>query len=537
MVSITKQHVGKYTYLYESTSYRDKQGRPRNKKTKIGKIDPNTNQITYTQKYLQTQNTTTTTTTNNNNSNTDNIKEIIDKTKTYGTYYFLTQLTQKIGLLQTLKTAFPTQHNDIFTLASYLTTQNNPVMYCQDWLNENHWIKETEKLSSQKISQLLNDINETQKNNFYKQWHNHIKEKENIALDISSNSSYSTQRTECEWGHNRDNENLPQTNICLLFGQTSRLPIYQTSYSGSLSDVSTLECTTKKFQALFGQTDDTFIMDKAFYSQKNLTMLLSKKVKFLVSVPFSNNFAKEQVRIERKNIDNIDNIVLTSGEPIRGVHRERVWGSQRVKLHVHIYFDPQRALNARNDLFTLIAKLKELVVSNGGVGAGGVEFEGCRVAIQKYLVVRKSKRVSCGFTVRVREDVVESELVLSGWLVLLSDSLVGVQGALDVYRLRDGVEKGFWQYKSNLGLDRLRVHSDVRAENKLFVAFVALILSCCVYNTLRAKDLFGEFTFERVFLTLAKLKSVCIGGQHVLCPLTRQQKDLFEAFDIPLPVG
>jgi hypothetical protein len=30
---------------------------------------------------------------------------------------------------------------------------------------------------------------------------------------------------------------------------------------------------------------------------------------------------------------------------------------------------------------------------------------------------------------------------------------------------------------------------------------------------------------------------VCIGGQHVLCPLTRQQKDLFEAFDIPLPVG
>ena len=34
MTSITKQHIGKYTYLYESTSYRDKQGRPRNKKNK-----------------------------------------------------------------------------------------------------------------------------------------------------------------------------------------------------------------------------------------------------------------------------------------------------------------------------------------------------------------------------------------------------------------------------------------------------------------------------------------------------------------------
>jgi hypothetical protein len=34
MPSITKQHQGKYTYLYESHSYRDDQGRPRNHKIK-----------------------------------------------------------------------------------------------------------------------------------------------------------------------------------------------------------------------------------------------------------------------------------------------------------------------------------------------------------------------------------------------------------------------------------------------------------------------------------------------------------------------
>ena len=319
----------------------------------------------------------------------------------------------------------------------------------------------------------------------------------------------------------------------MLFGQTSRLPIYQTSYSGSLNDVVTLECTTKKFQALFGQTDDVFIMDKAFYSQKNLNMLLSKKVKFLVSVPFSNNFAKEQVEKERKNIDNIQNIVLTSGgEPIRGVHKVRVWGGQGVKLDVHIYFDPQRALNDRNDLFSLIANLKEVVV-----GGDVSEFERCRVKICKYLIVRKSKRVACGCTVRVREDVVEQELVVSGWLVLVSNCFVSVQDALDAYRLRDVVEKGFWQYKCNLGLDRLRVHSDLRAENKSFVAFVALILSCCVRNTLKQSKLCQDFTFDQVFLVLDKLKSVCIDGQHILRPLTRQQKDIFEAFNLPIPVG
>ena len=52
MPSITKQRIGKYTYLYESVSYRDDLGRPRNYKTKIGKIDPDTGVTIYSADYL-----------------------------------------------------------------------------------------------------------------------------------------------------------------------------------------------------------------------------------------------------------------------------------------------------------------------------------------------------------------------------------------------------------------------------------------------------------------------------------------------------
>jgi transposase len=98
----------------------------------------------------------------------------------------------------------------------------------------------------------------------------------------------------------------------MLFGQTTKLPIYQLNYSGSLNDTSTLEHTIKKFQALFGISNDTFIMDKAFYSQKNLNLFLIKKTKFLVSVPFTNSFAKDQVRSEQKDIDTLQNLILTT---------------------------------------------------------------------------------------------------------------------------------------------------------------------------------------------------------------------------------
>lgn len=61
-----------------------------------------------------------------------------------------------------------------------------------------------------------------------------------IALDITSISSYSQLMKSCEWGYNRDHENLPQINLCMLFGEESMLPVYQTAYTGSLKDVTTL---------------------------------------------------------------------------------------------------------------------------------------------------------------------------------------------------------------------------------------------------------------------------------------------------------
>jgi len=53
---------------------------------------------------------------------------------------------------------------------------------------------------------------------------------------------------------------------------------------------------------------------------------------------------------------------------------------------------------------------------------------------------------------------------------------------------------------------------------------MALILCSSIYNVLREKGLCREFTFDRLFLSLSKLKSVCIDGQNILRPLTRQQK-------------
>ena len=40
MSSIVRQRVGDKIYIYESVSYRNEDGKPRNKRVSIGKVDP-----------------------------------------------------------------------------------------------------------------------------------------------------------------------------------------------------------------------------------------------------------------------------------------------------------------------------------------------------------------------------------------------------------------------------------------------------------------------------------------------------------------
>ena len=534
MASITKQRIGKYTYLYESVSYRDEHGRPRNNKTKIGKIDPKTGETIYTTEYLA-KNPTSGLSVHPICLHAKEVpteikkyaEQFFDSLKTFGVFWFLLKIAEKIGLIDIMQQVFPKIWQEIFTIACYLVVSDKPVMYCENWLDENEWL-EVGNMSSQRISELFTRFDEGQRYHFYRLWSSYIQEQEYLALDITSISSYSKQITDCEWGHNRDNEKLPQINLCMLYGESSRLPVFQTNYSGSLSDVTTLESTISEFRAIVGERDINVVMDKGFYSAKNVTFLIRQGVHFLVAMSFNNKTAKQLVSNERQDIDRIDNVIRASDAPIRGVHRLIHWPNSDKELHAHIYYDPEKAIKERNDLYGHIAKLKEIATND----PNNTKF---KKDIERYLRIEKSD--TSGKKILIREDVVAKSLETTGWFILLSDQIEDSQVAYDIYRMKDVVEKSFWKYKNSLGLERLRVHTDERALNKTFIAFIALILSSHIHNIMSQKELYKIMTFDKLFLSLSKLKSATVSGHRVLRPLSKQLKDVFDIFTLPLPVG
>ena len=530
MSSIVPQKVGKHTYLYESVSYRNEKGKPRNNRKPIGKIDPVTGHPIYKPEYIERMIAAGKPITTVQTIESFTVEDIFRSSiRDYGAFYLFRVLAENMGLLTVLQKAFPGNWEEIFNLAAYLISTGDPFAYCEDWLATTEAYA-VGAMTSQRISELLVSISHEERDKFYRMWCALRSETEYLALDITSTSSYSELVDSVEWGYNRDGEKLPQINICLLMGYRSRYPIFQTVYSGSLKDVSTLLNTIDAFQALAGKKQMIAVMDKGFFKTKNVNAMLSKQrhVDFVVAMPFTSKFAKDQVAGERKDIDTLSNTIVCGGVSLRAVTKLRRWNSSH-KVYAHIYYNSRKAQGMREDLYTHVATLRDQAKGQPEKCAKDDDYT-------KYLIIRHSEKDGGGYTVNLREDVVAAELETAGWVVIISNFITDAAEAIKIYHEKDIVEKGFLRLKNSLDLGRIRVHSEASMQNKVFIGFISLILLTGIHNVMLSKKLYAKMTMRKMILALSKLRVQMVKGIRILSPITKEQRIIYEAFEVDIPV-
>jgi transposase len=524
--------VGKHIYIYEVCGFRDANGNSRNKKHPVGKIDPRSGEPVYKPEYIAKM-----------ADAGSPVKlsprpfEIADirqsAIKEYGSFYFLHAIAELIGLKQILSQAMTSCWQEIFTLASYLICSEDPFMYCEHWVETNETLP-TGSLSSQRISELLHAITVEERTNFYRAWGQYRSEREYLALDITSISSWSYLIEDVEWGYNRDGEKLPQVNLCMLMGEQSKLPVFQTLYCGSLKDVSTLETTVEEATAYSTHHKKVLlVMDKGFYSAKNLTILLNHRgFRFIMPVPFTVRMARELVRREKDAIDTISHTLVSGKHSVRAVGVVESWETDRQgcrhQLYTHLYFNPLKAAERKEELYAHVALLVQAARENP-------KNKKFREDFTRYLSINPKGNGNAGCSIKVRHEVLEKELETSGWLVLVSNRVKDPREALSIYRAKDVVEKGFFRLKNSIDLERLRIHSWQSMQNKAFIGFVSIILLSHINKVMLEKGLYKKFTIKSLILTLKKLRIQYINGQPILFPVTKEQKMIFDAFSILEP--
>jgi transposase len=543
MACLVHHKIRNDTYLYYSISFRnkDKGNRPESKRVLIGKINKDTGLPIFkpeAAKYVKELGLDSNVSekcsfADDNRKNNFSVNDLLNSSvKKLGSHLLLSQISNDIGLENILQDVFPNDWQHILTLTNYLVCVDDPVMYCEDWLESNEALVPPKAMSSQRISEILASLSSQQITNFYSAWSKFRQEKEYLALDITSISSYSNLIESVEWGYNRDGEKLPQVNLCMLYGEESGLPVYSVSYSGSLKDVSTLKTTLEQLECLHEGLDYKLVMDKGFYSKKNIDgMLESKDLKFIIATPFTNMMAKKMVNDLRPDIHkfkDIKNSVAIGNDVLYGKTKKILWDTKNgQRIIAHILFNSKNAEIIRDDLIAQVHNLKN---------EASLEPEKCsrQRKYSRYLSFRKSAKSDNGYSIKIKTNIMEKELSYAGWLILLTNHLVDFSEAIEIYRSKDIVEKGFLRFKNNLGLNRLRVHSDRNMNSKLFIAFIALILMSHIHRTMLKNGFYKTMTMKQLIKTLDKLQVLTINKKRIIYPATKQQKTIFSAFGVRL---
>ena len=344
-----------------------------------------------------------------------------------------------------LKETFPDDWKAMLTCAYYLVSEGRSLCHAEQWSSSAR-TPFGGRLGDQRISELLTRITAEKQQAFFAKWTGtNYAQEDFFALDITSVSSYSEQNSFVRNGYNRDKEALPQINLLMVTGEKTHLPVYYQMLPGSIHDVSTLRMNLQKMY-LLDMKSLSLVMDKGFYSERNIDELYRLHHKFLIGVPFSTSLADKAVERNREAIVSHHHLIEVMGNELYAVTESKPWkGSHRMYGN----------------------KIK---------------------------------------------DAAE---------------------ALSVYRRKDAVEKEFDDLKNDLDMKRLRMHTPRSVEGRLFIQFLASILTAWLRNKLREAGWLKNTTLQEVVDEMKSLREVSVGKRkRLMTTLTSKQQKILNLYQI-----
>jgi hypothetical protein len=510
-------HVNKTTgstYVYEYTAFWDKEKKQsRNKQVCVGKLDPVSGEFIPSKRLKPEQAA---------------IRDpaVTASAEVVGPSIVLDTITEQLGLEQLLRSCFPQEHQQIQAMAYYLAIQGGPLSYCGAWC-KNH-VPSVECLTSQRISEILSAISIDKKQTFFTKWMNKVLEDDYLCYDITSISSYSELNEYIKYGHNRDLDKLPQLNLAILFGQKGRLPVYFQRTPGNIADVTTLHNLLKTFKALEIKRLH-YVMDKGFYSKKNIDDLLVARDRFTLSIPLKNKWVQHAIDDIYGVIHGPQGYQKLDNEILYVHSRLYPWGDDKRRCYLHLYYNAHTRAVAVDQFTEELVEYKRELESGNLINAH-------QDAYDTFFVIKTTPKRG---TLASYNNQAVSQYInrYAGFQALLTNSIKDPVESLQIYRDKDVVEKCFDDLKNQLDMKRLRMHSSATVDGRLFVQFIALIYMSALRKEMRQSGLIKHYTVRELLQEMDTLTKIKYSGKygHILTEVTKPQREILQGLNIALP--
>ena len=455
-----------------------------------------------------------------------------------GTYVVLHKLIQDCKLKEILDEYMDEKDTGfLLDLACYsIIEENNAGQYYPDYAYEHALFTPDMKIyTDSKVSDFLHGLKPEQSVGFLNSWNKSKNKRQKIYL------SYDSTNKNCqagdidlvEYGNAKVDAGLPIFNYSVACDSANREPLFYELYPGSLNDVSQLICMIDKAHG-YGYRNIGFILDRGYFSKKNLAYMDQNGYSFLIMVKGMKDFIRDIIGENQGDFENSRGRYIDRYDVYGTTVKRFLCEGDTKKRNFHIYYSDGKAYSEKQEIKQRIRRLKKYLDSC--VGKECVPFG---PEIRKYFHLNYEKD---GKTLKLAEEntsAVEKELSLSGYFAIVSSDNMTAREAIELYKSRDASEKLFRSDKSYLGNKSMRVYSDEALSSKVFIQFIALILRSRIYTALKEKSekMLKKLNYLTVPAALKELEKIVMirqldGVYRLDHAVTATQKIILDAFGL-----
>ena len=484
----------------------------------------------------------------------------------YAATWALWQFASKNRILQNLQAAFGKQlRTGLLALAVYQLLDGGAMNGYEDWLPDN-WLPVSAPLSSQRISELLAQVDHEDMVNYfrlrfdrskqnYQKWLEEIKQKAQkqssamppstlqkmyMALDSTAISTFSMTIEDAAYGHAKQNPELKQINLTLAVDFLNGDVCYAREDEGSITDKSVYKSILAQMKSYGFDLDETVLVtDRGYSSLMNLQNLFNTDVSFVAGVPIVEKGLKDKFTKFREAL--CDLAFYNSEYEVYCRTIKEDWkqnteaGSVNRDCFVHLYRFPEIALSQQKQLLKKIDKVLDKKRDGKVVDRDDWNFAA--------RFITECKEEQDGKERKIWEKNLEALRLwerTAGCFVIRSDWLEDPIEALRIYRRRNIVEVAFRQFKVLNGGDRLQA-TQTSYMGKLMVHIIAQSLRMAITVQAKKRETqelkLPDNSVEKLLAALKRIRAVRAPTRAtwVVEPLTKKAQDMLELLNLPKP--
>ncbi len=451
-----------------------------------------------------------------------------------GAYIIIQQMMIETGIPEVLSECFNDRDLGLFLdlIAYTLICENNAGQYYPDYAYNHPLFTEGMRIySDATFSDFFGRVTDGQSIGFLNEWNAKRDHREKIYISYdSTNKNIQAGDVEiAEFGNAKVDTGKPIFNYSIAYDTHNREPLFYEKYPGSINDVSQLQIMLDKAMG-YGYRKIGFILDRGYFSKANLDYMDHCGYDFVIMVKGMSTLVNELILENKGKFEDKRACSIRRHKVYGTTIKRKLFLTDEKERYFHIFHSSGKETKERENVEKAVENCAYFLEKKKGSVYEVPNY------LQYYFEPEYSKD---GYFLMAREkrDVIERELRLCGYFVIITSQKMTAGEAIDLYRSRDASEKLFRGDKSYLGNKSIRVYSDESVSAKLFIEFVALIIRNRIYTKLRdeVERLGKDPNFMTVPAAIKELEKIeIIRGLDLVYRLdhavTATQKTILSAF-------